>query len=151
MARNPSGFGPVSLDVSGNLDDGDTESIRLAGRVHDDVGDLAKWFGRRKGLDGIRVVNESGQPLRLIAPGDANPRVPNRTTGAFGVTDGSTPSSDDPAIRSFGIENIGNATITLTDVDMQVMNGNRRTPQEQPRGPLGIDIADAIPGVVRRG
>ena len=142
------GFGPAPLPVEQGLEADDTLAFELDGERHEDYGLLNVYFGGRGGVDGIRLVNESDEPLRLIGAGQSSPRVAPRTTGSLGVTDGSKPDASDPAFRRFEIRNIGSDEVGPEQISVEIMNGHRM-PDQEPE--YSFDLADLVPGITRRG
>ena len=159
MVHNTSAAGPfkfrLSVAVSGDLQVDQTAVIdtsELDAGPRNKTGGLKKFYGQRGGFDFVQVVNSTDEILLADADGSAEQDVPPSTSvNISGVGPEVQASGQVVSYTRAAITNTGIANNAAVDPDkIAVAFGNQPRPEEESGG-LAIDVADPIPGVVRRG
>jgi hypothetical protein len=159
MVHTTSAAGPfkfrLSVAVSGQFNVGETavvDTSELNAGPRNKDGGLKKFYGSRGGFDFIQVVNSTDEILLADADGAAEQDVPpNTSVNISGVGPEVEAHSEVVSYTRVAITNTG--IINNSQVDQEkiaVAFGNQPRPEEAKSNRLAIDVADPIPGLVRR-
>jgi hypothetical protein len=115
-------------------------------------GGLKKYYGRRGGFDFVQVVNSTDEILAADADGAAAQDVPPATSvNISGVGPEVEASGQVVSYTRVAVTNTGIANNQAIDpAEIAVAFGNQPRPEESQGNGLAIDVADPIPGLVRR-
>lgn len=157
MVRQTSGAGPFRFRL-GSIDVGESETVNTRqslGGPRDKRGGLTKFYGDRGGFDFAVVTNNSDEVIEATADGGVRQDVPAATSVVIsGVGPDGSPEPESTVYTVVTVENTGFITSATIDANLiSVAFGNQARPEESNGGSggVGIDITDAIPGVVRNG
>jgi hypothetical protein len=159
MPHTTSAAGPfkfrLSAAVSGQFNVGETavlDTSELNAGPRNKEGGLKKFYGARGGFDFVQVVNSTDEILLADADGSAEQDVPpNTSVNISGVGPQVEASGQVVSYTRVAVTNTG--IINNSQVDQEkiaVAFGNQPRPEEAGGNGLAIDVADPIPGLVRR-
>jgi hypothetical protein len=159
MPHTTSAAGPfkfrLSKVVSGDLTVDETavvDTSELNAGPRNKEGGLKKFYGARGGFDFVQVVNSTDEILLADADGSAEQDVPPSTSvnisgvGPQVEASGQVVSYTRVAVTNTGLEN----SAKINPDKVAVAFGNQPRPEEARGNGLAIDVADPIPGLVRR-
>jgi hypothetical protein len=159
MPHTTSAAGPfkfrLSKVVSGDLAVDETavvDTSELNAGPRNKEGGLKKFYGARGGFDFVQVVNSTDEILLADADGSAEQDVPPSTSvnisgvGPQVEASGQVVSYTRVAVTNTGLEN----SAKINPDKVAVAFGNQPRPEEARGNGLAIDVADPIPGLVRR-
>jgi len=145
----------LSVATSGQLEVDETAVIdtsELNAGPRDKKGGLKKFYGTRGGFDFVQVVNSTDEILAADADGSAAQDVPPATSvNISGVGPEVEATGQVVSYTRVAVTNTGIANNQAIDPDeIAVAFGNQPRPEESRSNGLAIDVADPIPGLVRR-